>query len=137
MMQQIPEQYQKYMNTRTKLKNRTTTMARTKSHPTSQTTRIMTWRERHFRSPTTATSSSSRGEKRTETQENVFVKRRLMTKSPKGPITLVPPLEDPVKRRLMKKTDLMNDESVMNVDDKLLNVLNTLMKDETAEVDGS
>ena len=32
---------------------------------------------------TIATSSSSRGEKRTETQENVFVKRRLMTKSPK------------------------------------------------------
>ena len=51
-----------------------------------------------------ATSSSSRGEKRTETQENVFVKRRLMAKSPKRPITLVPPPEDPVKRRLMKKT---------------------------------
>ena len=52
---------------------------------------------------TTATSSLSRGEKRTETQENVFVKRRLMTKSPKRPITLVPPREDPVKRRLMNK----------------------------------
>ena len=38
---------------------------------------------------TTATSSSSRGEKRTETHKNVFVKRRLMTKSPKRPITLV------------------------------------------------
>ena len=37
---------------------------------------------------TTATSSSSRVEKRTEAQENVFVKRRLMTKSPKRPITL-------------------------------------------------
>ena len=46
---------------------------------------------------TAATSSSSRGEKRTETQENVFVKRRLMAKSPKRPITLVPPPEDPVK----------------------------------------
>ena len=38
---------------------------------------------------TTATSSSSRGEKRTETHKNVFVKRRLVTKSPKQPITLV------------------------------------------------
>ena len=77
---------------------------------------------------TTATSSSSRGEKRTETPENVFVKRRLMTKSPKRPITLVPPPEDPVKRRLMKKTD----ESVINIDENLLNVVNTLTKDETA-----
>ena len=48
---------------------------------------------------TAATSSSSRGEKRTETQENVCVKRRLMAKSPKRPITLVPPPEDPVKRK--------------------------------------
>ena len=69
---------------------------------------------------TTATSSSSRGEKRTETQENVFVRRRLMTKSAKRPITLVPPPEDPVKRRLIKKTDLRKDESVMNVDEDLL-----------------
>ena len=52
MMQQIPEQYQKYMNTRSRMKKRTTTMVRTKNHPTSQTTRIMTWRERRFRSPT-------------------------------------------------------------------------------------
>ena len=55
---------------------------------------------------TAATSSSSRGEKRTETQENVFVKRRLMAKSPKRPITLVPPPEDPVKRRQLKKTNM-------------------------------
>ena len=54
-----------------------------------------------------------------------------MTKSPKRPITLVPPPEDPVKRRLMKKTDMRNDESVMNVDEDLLNVVNTLTKDET------
>ena len=60
---------------------------------------------------TAATSSSSRGEKRTETQENVFVKRRLMAKSPKRPITLVPPLEDPVKRRLLKKTDMRNEHA--------------------------
>ena len=77
-----------------------------------------------------ATSSSSRGEIRTETQENVFVKRRLMAKSPKRPITLVPPPEDPVKRRLLKKTDMRNDEVVMNVDEHLVNVVNTLTKDE-------
>ena len=79
---------------------------------------------------TAATSSSSRGEKRTETQENVFAKRRLMAKSPKRPITLVPPPEDPVKRRLLKKTDMRNDESVMNVDENLLNVVSILTKDE-------
>ena len=53
------------------------------------------------------------------------MKRRLMTKSPKRPITLVPPPEDPVKRRLLKKTDMRNDESVMNVGLNLLNVVNT------------
>ena len=78
---------------------------------------------------TTATSSSSRGEKRTETQENKFMKRRLMAKSPKRPITLVPLPEDLVKRRLLKKTDMRN-ESVMNVNENLLNVVNTLTKDE-------
>ena len=30
--------------------------------------------------------------------------------SPKRPITLVPPPKDPVKRRLLKKTDMRNDE---------------------------
>ena len=79
---------------------------------------------------TAATSSSSRGEKRTETQENGFVKRRLMAKSPKRPITLVPPPEDPVKRRLLKKTDMRNDELVMNIDENLLNVVSMLTKDE-------
>ena len=79
---------------------------------------------------TTAMSSSSRGEKRTETQENVFVKRRLMAKSPTGPITLVPPPEDSVKRRLLKKTDMRNDELVMNVDEHLVNVVSMLTKDE-------
>ena len=58
------------------------------------------------------------------------MKRRLMAKSPKRPITLVPPPEDPVKRRLLKNTDMRNDESVMNVDEHLLNVVNTLTKDE-------
>ena len=82
---------------------------------------------------TVATSSSSPGEKRTETQENVFVKRRLMVKSPKRPITLVPPPEDPVKRRLLKKTDMRNDELVMNVDEHLVNVVNMLTKDENIQ----
>ena len=53
-----------------------------------------------------------------------------MAKSPKRPITLVPPPEDPVKRRLMKKTDTRNDELVMNVDENLLNVVSILTKDE-------
>ena len=79
---------------------------------------------------TAATSSSSRGEKRTETQENVLVKRRLMAKSPKRPITLVPPPEDPLKRRLLKKMDMRNDELVMNIDENLLNVVSMLTKDE-------
>ena len=52
MMQLIPEQYQKYMNTRTRMKKRTTTMVRTRNHPTIQTTRIMTWKRRRFWSPT-------------------------------------------------------------------------------------
>ena len=86
--------------------------------------------ETHPEPDTAATSSSSRGEKRTETQENVFVKRRLMAKSPKRLITLVPPPEDPVKRRLLKKTDMRNDEPVMNVDEHLVNVVNMLTKDE-------
>ena len=79
---------------------------------------------------TAAMSSKSRGEKRTETQENVFVKRRLMAKSPKRPITLVPPPEDPVKRRLLTKTDMSNDELIMNVDEHLMNVVSTLTKEE-------
>ena len=58
------------------------------------------------------------------------MKRRLMAKSPKRPITLVPPPEDPVKRRLLKKTDMRNDELVMNVDENLLNVVSMLTKEE-------
>ena len=79
---------------------------------------------------TLATSSSSRRKKRTETQENVFVKRRLMAKSPKRPVTSVPTPEDPVTRRPLKKTDMRNDELVMNVDEQLVNVVNMLTKDE-------
>ena len=57
------------------------------------------------------------------------MKRRRMANSPKRPITLVPPPEDPVKRRLLKKTDMRNDESVMNVDENLLNVVSMLTTD--------
>ena len=53
-----------------------------------------------------------------------------MVKSPKRPITLVPPTEDPVKRRLLKKTDMSNDEVVMNADEHLVNEVNNLKKDE-------
>ena len=41
-------------------------------------------------------SSAGRGEKRTETQVNVSVKKRAMMKSPKRPATLVSLLDDPV-----------------------------------------
>ena len=41
--------------------------------------------------------------------------------------------EDPVKRRLLKKTDMRNDESVMNVDENLLNVVSILTKDENIQ----
>ena len=68
---------------------------------------------------TTTTTSSGRREKRPETQEKVFTEKQVMMKSPKRLITPVPPFEDPVKRRLMKKTDLKNDDSVMNVDTNL------------------
>ena len=53
-----------------------------------------------------------------------------MAISPKRPITLVPPPEDPVKRRLLKKTDMRNDELGMNVDEHLMNVVSMLTKDE-------
>ena len=53
-------------------------------------------------------ASSSRGEKRTEPQENVFAKKRVKMKSPATPVT---PSDDPVKRRLLKKTDTKGDAS--------------------------
>ena len=134
MVQQIPEQFQKHMNTRNRMRKRTTTIVRMRYHPTSQTTRIMTWRETLPEPDTTATSSSSRGEKLTETHENAFVKKRQMTKSPRRPITLVPPPEDLVKRRPLKKTDMRNDQSVMNVNKDLFFVVNTLTKDEGHEM---
>ena len=81
-------------------------------------------------------SSLSRGAKRTETQENVFLKKRVMMKSPKRPATLVTPSDDLVKRRLMKKIDTKSDDVLMPVeieDSDLLNTVNTLLNDETGE----
>ena len=54
---------------------------------------------------TTGTSGPCRIEKRTEVQGSTSAKKRLMTKSPKR---LATPHNDPVKRRLTKKTDLKN-----------------------------
>ena len=65
------------------------------------------------------------------------MKRRLMAKSPKRPITLVPPPEDLVKRRILKKTDMRNDEPVMNVDENMLNVVNTLTDENMPEANSN
>ena len=60
--------------------------------------------ERRFQSQTQQRRRAQAEERSAQkTQENVFVKRRLMTQSPKRPITLVPLPEDPVKRRLLKQ----------------------------------
>ena len=100
MMHQIPEWYQKHMNKRVQTKKRMRTMMRAEKLPDKPDDEDHEMEEETLPEPdTAATSSSSRGEKRTETQENVFVKRRLMAKSPKRPITSVPPPEDPVKRK--------------------------------------
>ena len=65
---------------------------------------------------TPGVSSSGRSEERTVTQENVSVKKRVMMKSPKRPATHVSPPDDPVKRRLLKKTDLKSDDVLMPVE---------------------
>ena len=85
---------------------------------------------------TPGVSSSGRGEKRTETQENVSVKKRVMMKSPKRPATPVSPPDEPVYRRLLKKKDLMSDDVLLPVEIKdtgLLHTVNTLLNDETGE----
>ena len=61
------------------------------------------------------------------------LKPRSTTTDDKRPITLVTPPEDPVKQRLLKKTDMRIDESVMNIDEHMLNVVNMLTKDETVQ----
>ena len=85
-------------------------------------------------------SSSSRGEKRTQTQENVPVKKRLTMKSPKRPATPVSLHDDPVKRRLLKKTDLQSSDVLMAVEineTDLLHMVNTLLNNETDEEEKS
>ena len=82
------------------------------------------------------TSSAGRGDKRTEPQENVPVKKRLMMKSPKRLATPVSPPGDPVKRRLLKKTDLQSSYVLMAVEIKdtdLLHTVHTLLNDKTSE----
>ena len=74
------------------------------------------------------TSSSSKGEKRTKTQENVPVKKRLLMISPKRAAKPDSPPDDPVKRRLLKKTDLQSSDVLMAVemnDKNLLHTVNT------------
>ena len=85
---------------------------------------------------TPVVSSSGRGEKRTETQENTSVKKRVMVKSPKRPATPVSPPDDPVKRRLLKKTDLKSDDVLMPVkieDTDLLHTVNVLLNVENGQ----
>ena len=137
MMYQIPEWYQKHMNKRVQTKKRTRTMMRAEKYPTSQTTRIMKWRGDASKARHSSDVELKPRREAHRTQENVLVKRQLMAKSSKRHVTLVPPPEDPVKRRLLKKTDMRNDESVMNVDENLLNVVSILTKDENIPVANS
>ena len=78
--------------------------------------------------------SSSRGKKRTEPQQNVFAKKRVMMISLKGPATPVTPCDNPV---LMKKTDTKGyDDVLMPVEiaaSDLLHTVNALLNDETGE----
>ena len=85
---------------------------------------------------TSGVSSSGRGEKRTETQESMSVKKGVMMKSLKRRATLVSPPDDLVKRRLLKKTDLKSDDVLVPVeieDTDLLHTVNVLLNDETGE----
>ena len=85
---------------------------------------------------TAGVPSSSRGEKRTELQQNVLVKKSVMLKSPERPATPMTPPDDPVKRRLVKKTDTKGDDAFMPVeieDSDLLHTVNALLNDEIGE----
>ena len=71
-------------------------------------------------------------EKRTETQETMSVKTRMMTKSP----TPVSPPDDFAKRRLLKKTDLKSEHVRTPVeieDTDLLHTVKALINDENGE----
>ena len=64
------------------------------------------------------------------------MKKRLMMKSPTRPATPVSLPDDPVKRRLLKKTDLQSSDVLTAVeinDTDLLRMVNTLLNDETGE----
>ena len=85
---------------------------------------------------TPGVSSSSRGEKHTEPQQNVFAKKRVMMKSPTRPTTPITPSDDPVKQRLMKKTETKVVDVLMPVeiaDSDLVHKVNALLNDETGE----
>ena len=78
---------------------------------------------------TPGVSSSGRGEKYTETQEKVSVKKRVMMKPSKRLATPVSAPDDPMKRRLLKKANLKSDDVLMPVESKdtdLLHTVNTL-----------
>ena len=78
--------------------------------------------------------SSSRGKKRTELQQNVFAKKRVMMISLKGPAIPITPSDNPV---LIKKTDTKGDDDVlMPVEiaaSDLLHTVHALLNDETGE----
>ena len=83
---------------------------------------------------TPRTSSSSRGEKRTETQEATSAKKRLTTKSSTEMRTATV-ADELVQRRLTGKTDTKNDDMLipMEIEDSyLLNTVNTLLSDESS-----
>ena len=57
-------------------------------------------------------------------------------KSPKRPATPVSPPDDPVKRRLLKKTDMKSDDVLMSVeieDTDPVHTVNALVNDETGK----
>ena len=83
--------------------------------------------------------SSSRGDKRTETQRKCGSEEKAddeITQKTDTPVVL--PADDPVKRRLLKKTDLKSDDVLMPVeieDTDLLCTVNTLQNDENGEAE--
>ena len=82
---------------------------------------------------TPGASSSSRGEQRTETQEDTSVKKRLTKKSSTGKRTATF-ADEPVKRRQTGKTDTKNDDALMPLETEesyLPSTMDTLSSDET------
>ena len=82
-------------------------------------------------------SSSSKGEKRTETQVATSVKKRLTAKSSKDKRTATF-ADEPVKRKLTRKTDTMNDDVLApmeSADSYPLNTVNTLLNTVTCALE--